>query len=208
MFGLRERIAAGSAPVRMPQSESAVKVYRPSNSRWIPTAGSRQRNWAINQACGEDRFECFTDWFFFTHIDPVLRFWHTLGMIGGLILFTVALILWNFWSLVIALIGVFFFYGFGLIAHLLYARGSGASDPGRYHRSTRMTLAINLWTALGIYRKKLEAFLQKYPFVVRELDLKAVETSGVWAALTCMLRGRRSSAEVHANQDVKHPGSR
>src|SRR5262245_24250564 len=138
-----------------------MKVYVPANSRWIPTAVSRQRNLSINRACGEERFECFTDWFFFTHIDPVLRFWHTLGMFGGLILFAVAFVLWNGWSLLIGLVGVFFFYGFGLISHLAYSSGSGVSDPARYHRSSSTLIAINFWTASGIYHKKLETFLRK-----------------------------------------------
>ena len=157
-----------------------MKVYVPANSRWIPTAVSRKRNFEINQSCGEDRFECFTDWFFFTHIDPVLRFWHSLGMFGGLAFFAIALVIWNPWSLLFGLIGVFFFYGFGLLSHVAYAHhGSGASNPGRYHRSSSSVVAINWWTATGGYSRRLEAFLQKYPFVVEVLDLRVIEVTGI-----------------------------
>lgn len=147
----------------------------------------------INRSCPESRFDNFTDWFFFTHIDPILRIWHSLGMIGGVLLFALAAILWNIWSIPVFVLGVVFFYGFGLISHALYAGGSGKTTPDRYHNSIGITIKINLSTATGTYRRHLETFLEKYPFVARELDLRVVDAKGPIEAMR-FLFGERNVA--------------
>jgi hypothetical protein len=154
----------------------------------------RATNAERNRVYGEDRFDSFEDRFFFLHIDPIQRCWHALGMFGGLLFYGLAILAWNERSLGWAALGVFFFYGFGLMSHLLYDGGTGRSDQGRFRRSTPVVIEINLRSTFGTYSRKLEKFIEKYPFVTEAYDLEVSEAKGGWGRLQS--KPRKTSMEI------------
>lgn len=147
-------------------------TYRPKNSKWVMDGKTRQSNQARVAKYGPEEFKTYQDYFFFVHIDPIQRFWHASGMIVGLYFFTMLFYVWSSWSFLYYLLGVFFFYGVGVISHAYYDGHSGRSEIKHFLTTTPVVIKINLLTLCGLYQKSLEKFIQKYPFTVEAYDME------------------------------------
>jgi hypothetical protein len=123
------------------------------------------------------KFQDFRDWFFTIHIDPVQRWIHTIGMFIGSYFFIIMWFQWNLLTLVYYLLGVFFFYGLGIISHRLYDGGVEKSYLRFFHKTLFYVLEINFLTLFGLYDKRLRNFLQKYPDLKNQLQLVEVSPS-------------------------------
>lgn len=147
-------------------------MNNPLRSKWarpIPSKDSRKFHQERNGIYTPDKFESYTDWFYFIHVDPFTRWVHSIGMVIGLILYFISgYELWIFGlktGVVIKfLIGVFFFYFLPLISHYIYDGGSAKSTPDKFHSTLIPVIHINLLTLSGQYDKWLRKFMTKYPF--------------------------------------------
>lgn len=147
--------------------------YRPRNSKWIMDGVTRKRNLSRVEKYGPEQFDTYGDYFFFVHIDPIQRFWHAIGMIIGTYFFFMLFYSWNIWSILYYFLGVFFFYGFGVISHAYYDGHSGRSEIKYFHVTTPVVIKINLLTLTGLYQKYLNKFIEKYPFTVDAFEMEA-----------------------------------
>lgn len=140
---------------------------------WWPSpnvrAASRNRVAAFEPA----QFEKYSDYFFFIHIDPILRFWHALGMIAGIGFFVLLLFNWTnwYWNVVYYVLGVFFFYIVGIISHHVYDGGGAKTERKQFFDSFPTVIYINLLTATGLYQSRLRRFVEKYPFTIEAYAL-------------------------------------
>lgn len=146
----------------------------------FPTAADRASSISRIAEYSRQMFETEEDFFYFTHIDPNLRFWHALGFAVGLPLFGISIGMMvfgmPFYAALLWGAGILFFYGFGWISHSLYDGGYGRTVKFSYWQSIIWVVKINMQTLLGTYDKGLNQFICKYPFVVEawELDKKAL----------------------------------
>ncbi|MBT3586009.1 MAG: hypothetical protein HN509_13970 [Halobacteriovoraceae bacterium] len=154
--------------------QSSLPEYIVTSKKWRLATSDRDRNSARMLAHPPERFETYQDWFFFSHIDPVQRFWHCLGMIIGTPMFLLLFYFWNSWSVLFYLLGVFFFYGFGVLSHLYYDGSKGRSEMRNFHLTTWLVIKINYWTFFGFYPKVLGKFVEKYPFTKEAFELEEV----------------------------------
>lgn len=145
----------------------------PSNTRWIPNKASRQASQDRLDRYGADLFESYNEYFFFMHVDPVLRFWHTIGMFAGTLFFVMLAIKWNVWPLNLTyyLLGVLFFYGFGILSHYAYDGGDAKTGVSRFVSTFPTVVRFNLLTATGLYQRELRKFVAKYPVTVEAYGL-------------------------------------
>jgi len=79
---------------------------------------------------------------------------------------------WQLNTLLYYLLGVFFFYGLGVISHYIYDGGAAKSDPNFFWTTTKVVIEVNLYTILGIYDRRLRAFVNKYPFTQKAFELE------------------------------------
>jgi len=156
-----------------------MKVLVPRHSRLFPSQEFREECRQRIAAHPPNRFETYNDWFYFIHIDPVQRWIHAFGMFVGTFFFGAMLWAWSWWSLPFYGLGVFFFYGFGVISHKIYDRGEAKSDPKYFLTTLWPVIAINLTTVLFLYDRQLRTFVLKYPFVREAFDLVEIERSSV-----------------------------
>jgi hypothetical protein len=147
--------------------------FKPRNTKWIMDRETRAKNLKRVEAYGPEKFETYGDYFFFVHIDPIQRFWHSFGMIVGTFFFFMLFYAWNLWSILYYVLGVFFFYGFGVISHAYYDGHSGRSEAKFFHITTPVVIKINLLTLTGLYQWYLKKFISKYPFTVEAFDMEA-----------------------------------
>ena len=145
----------------------------PAATRWIPTPESRAICKKIISAYPPERFEKYTDYFVFVHFDPVQRFWHWVGMLIGTSSFVALAFHWNRFpqNLIYYVLGVFFFYGFGVLSHTAYDDGTGKTQPRRFLETFPTVIHFNVLTLLGRYPVFLEKFIEKYPFAIEAWDL-------------------------------------
>lgn len=147
--------------------------YRPKNSKWIMDPSTREKNLARVEKYGPENFDSYGDYFFFVHIDPIQRFWHSMGMVVGTFFFFMLFYVWSSWSFLYYVLGVFFFYGIGVISHAYYDGHSGRSEVKYFHVTTPVVIKINLLTLTGTYQKYLQKFIKKYPFTLEAFDMEA-----------------------------------
>ncbi len=151
------------------------KVLVPRHSRIFPTKLELDISESIPKKYGPEFFETYQDWFYFAHIDPVQRWIHALGMVIGygiyiycgylaINLMVIPFIIW-------LLVGIFFYYGSGLISHSVYDRAAGKTTPDHFGDTFGTVHRFNLETLLGIYDYSLRKFIKKYPFVTEAFDL-------------------------------------
>ena len=79
-------------------------------------------------------------------------------------------------------------------AHLLYDGGTGKSDSGRFRKTTPVVVEINLRSTFGTYNRKLESFVEKYPFVAEAYDLEVSESRRGWVPVST--EGQETPVEV------------
>jgi hypothetical protein len=151
----------------------AKKDLFPRNSCWIPTRESRAICRQRVTAAQPSQFKSYQDYFFFLHIDPVLRFWHTIGMFAGVAFFVLLVLNWTnwYWNVGFYLLGVLFFYGFGILSHYAYDGGAAKTVRKHFLDSTPTVIYINLLTVSFLYQKRLCEFVREYPFTVTAYDL-------------------------------------
>ena len=147
----------------------------PRATRLVPTRASRDRAFRVIQRNPPERFERYADWFYFLHLDPVLRWIHLVGMVLGTYLFyrgyaACAAGAWISGCLT-AMVGVIPFYYFGVLSHWIYDKAAAASDPAYWHVTFFTVVYINVATASGMYGTTLRRFVDRYPWVAREWDL-------------------------------------
>ena len=121
-----------------------------------------------------ESFESYNDWFFFIHIDPVQRFIHAFGMYVGLYFFFMIVIDWGPRSFYYYLVGVFFFYGLGVVSHAIFDKGTAKSHPKFFLSTLPIVIKFNLLTTFGQYDNELRKFIKKYPFVADAYELEEV----------------------------------
>ena len=158
-------------------------VLIPKGSRLVPTKKLRSKARNRIQKYPESLFECYADWFFFVHIDPVQRYIHAIGMIIGIIFYIIVIIEWSIYSIIYYLIGAFFFYGLGVVSHILYDSSLGRSRVRNYHQTLFPVIKFNLRTLFGNYDQKLREFIHKYPFTLEAFDLIEIEKKDIWSYL-------------------------
>lgn len=146
--------------------------YKPKHTKWVMDPTTKSKNLKRVLEFGPERFESYQDYFFFVHIDPIQRFWHSMGMVVGLFFFTLLFYSWNIWSILFYFLGVFFFYGIGVISHAYYDGHTGKSEIKYFHITTPTVIKINLLTLTGLYQRNLNKFVQKYPFTVDAFELE------------------------------------
>jgi hypothetical protein len=149
----------------------------------MPTRQTRAISFERNQKYTIKDFDSMTDWFFYTHIDPVQRFIHAFGMYMGLFFFAMMFIEWSLFSIVYYLLGAFFYYALGIVSHMTYDKGSGTSERKYLHVTFWPVIQINLATSLFYYDKVLRKFVGKYPFVIEAYDLIEVPRSKLFSHL-------------------------
>jgi hypothetical protein len=140
------------------------RILIPEDSRLFPSPEIVARNRQIILDNPPQKFASYWDWFHFIHIDPVQRWIHLIGMIIGSYFYVMIFIEWSLLSWLYYLLGVIFFYGAGLISHLLYDTGAAKSDPRYFHITLWAVIHINLRTLTFTYDSWLRDFLRKYPF--------------------------------------------
>jgi hypothetical protein len=96
-----------------------MSALSPTSSRLVPNKKSRTFHLERNNKYFHDQFESYNDWFYFIHIDPVIRWWHASGMVAGLGFYALAafqaMTIGLSWTVFIeAIIGVFFNQSFYL----------------------------------------------------------------------------------------------
>ncbi len=141
----------------------------PNFSHILPSAKVKLIHEERNAAYTADKFQNYNDWFYFIHIDPVLRWWHSFGCIIGSFFFVRLGFSLYYGGLSweagrYYLLGVFFFYVLPLISHLVYDGGSAKSTPDKFHSTLLPVIHINYLTVTGQYDKWLRKFKDKYPF--------------------------------------------
>ena len=153
------------------------KKLTPRSTSILPRKSFRQFHIDRNLQYGPQKFETYNDWFYFIHVDPVIRWWHALGMVIGMGFYLAAAsealsngITWTAGGLTGA--GMFFFYFLPLISHYVYDGGSAKSTPDRFHSTLYPVIHINLLTLTGRYDRWLRTFIGKYPFTREAWDLR------------------------------------
>jgi hypothetical protein len=144
----------------------------------VPSSEVRAENRQRLNEYSIERFNGYGDWFYFIHIDPVVRFWHSLGFVVGTSLYISAIVAFSWWSIPLALGGLFFFYFLGLISHFYYDGGLAKSDVGHWHESTPLVIRIILTSITGRYNGQLEDFIRRYPFTVDAYGLERIGHAG------------------------------
>lgn len=149
----------------------------PKATRLIPNKTTRLFHLQRNAKYGPEKFQSYNDWFYFIHLDPVLRWWHGIGMMTGIIFYIFAgLDAWIFGfglsTIIKILVGVFFFYFLPLISHYVYEGGTPKSPPSKFHSTLIPVIHINLLTLTGQYDPWLRKFIEKYPFTTGAWDLE------------------------------------
>lgn len=149
----------------------------PEYSQLVPSKDLRQIHQERQHLYPAEKFETYNDWFYFIHVDPIIRWWHAIGMMVGFLFYIIAgyetWILGLSWKVAIEiLIGVFFFYFLPLISHFLYDGGSAKSTPDKFHSTLIPVIHINLLTLTGRYDKWLRKFILKYPFTTQAWKLQ------------------------------------
>ena len=149
----------------------------PRSTRLFPNKSSRVFHNKRNAKYGPEKFQNYNDWFYFIHLDPVIRWWHGIGMMIGIIFYIFAgLDAWIFGfglsTIIKILAGVFFFYFVPLISHYIYDGSTAKSSPGKFHSTLIPVIHINLLTLTGQYDRWLRKFIEKYPFTVEAWDLE------------------------------------
>ena len=153
-----------------------MKRLIPKSFNLFPNKETREFHIQRSLKFGFDKFETYNDWFYFIHIDPMLRWWHAIGMLIGIFFYALAFknFLMNDLALNIAiefLLGAFFFYFLPLISHHLYDGGKENAPPSRFHSTFIPVVHINFLTLTGRYDAWLRKFIQKYPFTVEAWEL-------------------------------------
>ncbi len=156
-----------------------MKGLVPRHSRLFPSPEFREEARLRIANIPKERFETYVDWFYYIHIDPVQRWVHAFGMFVGAGFFGAMVAAWGWWSIPFYLIGVFFFYGFGVISHQIYDRGEAKSEPKYFLLTLWLVISINLTTVLMTYDAGLRRFVAKYPFAAEAFDLIEMERSEV-----------------------------
>jgi hypothetical protein len=153
----------------------------PNYARFKPSQKMREKGLERNQKYKREDFHNLEDWFFYTHIDPVQRIIHAIGMFVGLFFF--ALCFYSLAKLNVAMTlsfygaGVFFYYVSGIISHQFYDAGTGRSHPKFLLPTFIPVIKINLATTCRTYDSELRAFVKKYPFVKEAYELVEVPYS-------------------------------
>ena len=149
----------------------------PKSFRLIPNKTTRLFHLERNHQYGPEKFQSYNDWFYFIHVDPMIRWWHAISMVVGTLFYIfAALDAWVFgagWSLLIKImLGMFFFYFLPLISHYVYDGGTANLSPNRFHSTFIPVVHINLMTLTGQYDPWLRKFIIKYPFTYEAWDLE------------------------------------
>ncbi len=148
----------------------------PEYSQLVPSKDLHQMHLERQQLYPPEKFETYNDWFYFIHVDPIIRWWHAIGMMIGLLFYIIAAYeTWIFGLglkvMLEVLIGVFFFFFLPLISHYVYDGGGTKSTPDKFHSTFIPVVHINLLTLTGRYDRWLRKFIQKYPFTVKAWKL-------------------------------------
>ena len=163
------------------------KILIPRYSTLIPNKKSVDFFSGIPKKFPPEKFDKYTDWFYFTHLDPVQRIIHAYGMIFGyaIYLFCFYSLFFNFgiMTVLIFLVGVFFYYGTGVISHKLYDNGAGKTSPEYFYETFETVHRFNFQTLFGTYDKALRKFITKYPFVMEAYDLIEIEKKDLYKHL-------------------------
>lgn len=143
----------------------------------LPNKASRDFHQERNRKFTVDKFQSYNDWFYFIHVDPVVRWIHAIGMVLGFSLyFYSAYLLWvngfEIKTVLTLFAGMFFFYFLPLISHYIYDGGSAKSTPDRFHSTLIPVIHINLMTLTFSYDPWLRRFVEKYPFTVEAWQLE------------------------------------
>lgn len=149
-------------------------ILVPKNSRFFPSKEQRNLSSQRIKEYPPEKFETYNDWFFFIHIDPVQRFIHAFGMYVGSFFFIMIFIEWSKLSFLYYLLGVFFFYGLGVISHAIFDKGTAKSEPKYFITTLKDVIYFNLATTFGFYDKALRRFIKKYPFVIDAYQLEEI----------------------------------
>jgi hypothetical protein len=149
----------------------------PKATRLFPNKASRLFHAKRTAEYGPEKFQSYNDWFYFIHLDPVIRWWHAIGMGIGIIFFIFAgMHAWIFGfglSFILKfLVGCFFFYFLPLISHYIYDGGMIISGPNKFHSTLIPVIHINLLTYTGQYDRWLRKYIEKYPFTIEAWDLE------------------------------------
>lgn len=147
----------------------------PREARFFPSkemrikAGRRVEHYSL------DHFENLQDWFYFIHIDPAQRYVHAVGMLIGIVIYLAQLLYLSELSLLSHLIffsvGTFFFYGLGIVSHVIYDYGTAKSEPKNFLPTYPVVIKFNLLTLIGRYDQDLRRFVARYPFAIEAFDL-------------------------------------
>ncbi len=157
-----------------------AKIYVSKITRIIPTRESRSIHADRIAKYTPDKFQTYNDWFYFIHVDPVVRWIHAFGMVVGTFLYVISayeLIIFGFGLsfLVKFFVGMFFFFFLPSISHFVYDGGGARSTPDKFHSTLIPVIHINLMTLTGKYDQWLRKFIQKYPFTVEAWKLEEKE---------------------------------
>jgi hypothetical protein len=154
----------------------------PRFSQLLPNKESRLFHSERSRHYGIDQFQTYNDWFYFIHIDPVLRWWHAIGMVIGTTYFVKMGLDYKAFGIgkimgIHYLLGVFFFYVLPLMSHYFYDGGHSKSTVKQFHSTLIPVIHINFLTLTGLYDSWLRNFIKKYPFTIKAWELKEVEHS-------------------------------
>lgn len=163
-------------------------VLLPKKSRFYPSASLREFARRRNAAYPKEFFQTYNEWFYFIHIDPIQRFIHVFGMITGLIFFGLMIINWGLISFIYYILGAFFFYGIGIISHLIYDKGSAKSERKYLLTTFYPVIRINVLTLFGRFDQDLRKFINKYPFVKDAYELEEVPKTKIFSFLITGLK--------------------
>lgn len=152
-------------------------ILWPKHSPLIPTKESRAFHMNRNSTYTPEKFECYTDWFYFIHLDPRARAIHAFGMVVGTFLYLISLykiiIFGLSWNLLLTLLtAAFFFFFLPLISHYIYDGGGAKSTPDKFIPTFLPVIHINIMTLTGTFDPWLRQFIKKYPFTVEAWDLE------------------------------------
>lgn len=147
----------------------------PREARFFPSKEMRIKAGRRVEHYSQDHFESLQDWFYFIHIDPAQRYVHAIGMLIGMVIYLAQFLYLSELSLLAHLIlfsvGTFFFYGLGILSHVIYDYGTAKSEPKNFLPTYPVVIKFNFLTLVGRYDQDLRRFVARYPFAKEAFDL-------------------------------------
>lgn len=128
----------------------------------IPTNTKLQRKRELNKL-EPSEFESYRDSFIALHLNTYTQLMHLIGAIIGILFFILSI---YFHNLILFLINIFFFYGFGFLSHYLFDGIISRTAKEAPWGSFRYAVELNILFLTGKIKSIEQELFSKYPFLI------------------------------------------